>query len=205
MKKIDIVGKRFGRLIVICYDHSVGYIPYFLCKCDCGNTKIIQKYNLIEGKTISCGCYQKERASAASKISDDRHLLKSIHGAMIRRCTNPSDRNYHSYGGRGITVCEDWLSMNAFCDWAHANGYKPGLSIERIDVNKGYNPDNCCWVEKSRQFYNLRKSVRLTYNGKTQTMAEWAKELGLPSSTLHNRIRVNGWSVERALSTPRRT
>lgn len=203
MKKIDIIGKKYGRLTVISYDHNNGYIPYFLCKCDCGNTKVIQKYNLIEGKTLSCGCYHKEQIHKTKFISENRRALTRILRGMKERCYNPNTQSYHSYGGRGITICDEWLAdTNAFCSWAESNGYKKGLSIERIDVNQGYNPQNCKWIPMSEQCYNLRKSVKITFNGKTQTLAQWADELGIPHQTLHNRIRVHNWSIERALTTP---
>lgn len=205
MKPIDIIGKKYGRLTVVKFDGFRNGRPYFLCSCDCGKTKVIQKYNLMEGKTKSCGCYHVEQTLKAVKISDNRARQVDILEGMKYRCYKKSTPNYKNYGARGIKICDEWLnSIDAFCDWADKNGYAPDLSIERIDVNGDYCPENCTWVSRKDQCLNKTDTVRITFNNKTQTLSQWSDELGLPRQTLHNRIRVHHWDIERALTTPRK-
>ena len=116
---------------------------------------------------------------------------------------DPANNRYNSYGGRGIKICDAWLNdIDSFRIWAINNGYKDGLSIERIDVNKDYSPENCKWIPPIEQHNNTQRSVFITFNGKTQTLTQWANELNIKKSTLHNRIRVHGWSIERAFTEP---
>lgn len=121
---------------------------------------------------------------------------------MIQRCTNPKNTSYERYGAKGVAVCDEWLDdfMN-FYNWAMANGYRDDLTIDRIDNEKGYSPDNCRWATEKEQAYNKKSNRNLTYKGKTMTMAEWAKVIGISSSSLFGRMK-RGWSVEKALSTP---
>jgi len=122
---------------------------------------------------------------------------------MRARCNRKNHRNYHNYGGRGITVDPLW---NTFERFIADMGPKPtpDHTLERIDVNKGYGPDNCRWATKSEQYRNMRKSVHVTYDGRTMIASDWAREVGLPPTTLTGRLR-EGWSVERALTTPNQT
>lgn len=203
MKKIDIIGKKFGRLTVVSYSHSKGYRHYYLCKCDCGNEKIILKGNLLQGYTQSCGCLQKERASDAHSLPDGYHHLQHIYRGMVKRCYDVNDPNYKRYGARGIKICEQWLNdNNSFREWAVSHGYREDLQIERIDNDGNYCPENCKWITKYEQSLNRRSSVRITYNGKAQTLKEWSRELGINNTTLHNRINYYGWSIEKAFTTP---
>lgn len=211
MDNNDIVGKKYGRLTVISFSHlkisscpnSKAYMKYYLCKCDCGKEKIVIRGNLLSGKTLSCGCLQKERAIKATQLPDDRARLHKILSHMIFRCEDNRSNRYHRYGERGITVCDEWKNdKEAFCKWALSNGYKPGLTIDRIDNDKGYSPDNCRWVTTQEQSLNTSTNVNITYNGKTQTLKEWARELGIKNTTLHNRIHYYGWSIEKAFTTP---
>ena len=122
---------------------------------------------------------------------------------MKQRCTNPKCRSYKWYGAKGINVCSEWLDFKTFYDWAITNGYRNGLTIERIDVGAGYSPQNCKWIAPKEQANNRTSTHRLTYNGETRSLTEWSILLNIPRTTLSNRVRL-GWSIERALTTPSR-
>lgn len=133
-------------------------------------------------------------------MSKDKRLY-TIWKSMKQRCYNPNNRYYKDYGGRGITMCNEWLlSYYAFETWAFLNGYKENLSIDRIDVNKGYAPNNCRWVSWIVQNNNTRKNKYITYKGKTQSMADWCRELNLNYYAVRGRFR-KGWTVEKAFTT----
>ena len=129
--------------------------------------------------------------------------LVIIYRGMINRCYDPKDRNFKNYGYRGIGVCDRWrLSFEAFCaDMGERPEPQHLYSIERIDNNGNYSPDNCKWATKAEQALNKRSNLRLTFNGQTLTLSQWTKLLNFKASTLHNRLKL-GWSIERALTTP---
>ncbi len=158
MTLIDLTGKVFGKLTVLQRDKTVNKRTKWLCKCECGNEISVEAYNLKTGHTQSCGCFQKEATSTASKTHGKTHTrLYRIWNCMKNRCYRKSYHAYNHYGGRGITVCDEWLNdFQAFHDWAIANGYNDGLSIDRIDVDKGYSPHNCRWVTMAEQNKNKR-------------------------------------------------
>ena len=117
------------------------------------------------------------------------------------RCNNPKDKAYKNYGGRGIKVCKEWQdNPKAFCDWALANGWQKGLSLDRIDNNKGYSPDNCRWVTRKVQNNNRRCTPHITYNGETHTIKEWSDILGIKYHTLFVRINTRNWGLDRAFN-----
>lgn len=121
---------------------------------------------------------------------------------MRQRCNNPHNKRFKHYGKRGISVCREWdESFESFYEWALANGYKEGLSIDRIDVNGKYEPSNCRWVTQLRQVNNTRRNKNYQYKGKEQSLADWARELNLNYYTLRSRARI-GWNIERMLETP---
>lgn len=122
--------------------------------------------------------------------------------AMMERCYLPSCGNYERYGGKGVTVCEEWHDINNFAKWAENSGYAPGLTIDRIDATKGYSPDNCRWATKKQQSNNRKNTIFYTYNGETKALTDWASIFGINRYTLYDRIERRGWSVERALETP---
>ena len=133
-------------------------------------------------------------------MKKERKRLKSIYNGMRLRCYNENSVNYKYYGGKGVTICDEWLlSFENFFDWAINNGYNENLTIDRIDSEKEYSPDNCKWSTKKEQAYNRSMSVKLTLNGRTMYMTEWAEELGIDKKTLSWRYR-NGWSDEEILS-----
>lgn len=212
----DLTGQRFGRFIVVSLAgrDKYGYVLW-LCRCDCGNERIVRGCRLMSGYTKSCGCYQKKRASECHTKHGGRHtrLYRIWHG-IKDRCTNPNNKHYINYGGRSIKgdrnikICPEWLnSFEAFRDWALANGYEDGLTIERIDVNGDYCPENCCWIPKGDQAFNKTDSLICTVNGKTQDLALHVKDpeinvLGLKYETVRHRIYVLHWTPDEAFSTP---
>lgn len=125
--------------------------------------------------------------------------LYSIYYEMKRRCYDPRRKRYKDYGGRGITVCDEWLNnWYAFKEWALSHGYKEDLTIDRIDVNKGYSPENCRWVTYKVQGNNTRRNHYITYKGRTQTMAQWCEELNLNYHSIRTRINNLHWTVKEA-------
>lgn len=125
--------------------------------------------------------------------------LYSIYAHIKERCYNANNKSYHYYGAKGIIICDEWLhDFQAFYDWAMANGYADNLTIDRIDVNGNYEPSNCRWVTMKEQSNNKSCNISIAFNGKTQTLKQWADELGINYTRLYQRIYVRGWSVEKA-------
>lgn len=191
MKLIDLTGQKFGRLTVIRRGETskCGQTKW-VCKCECGKEKTVDSYNLRHGKSLSCGCLSREITSKTRKVHG---LTKTrIHGIwsnMKTRCYNTNDHAFERYGGRGITVCEEWKDdFMSFYNWAMSNGYKDDLSIDRIDNNKGYSPDNCRWATAKEQNNNKRNVYKVTYQGKTQTLSQWAVELNVSHGILLRRF-----------------
>ena len=144
-------------------------------------------------------------AIKANLLPENRRKLHDIFRHMKSRCYDPKNNRYDRYGGRGIKICDEWLNdVESFCVWALSNGYKDGLTIDRIDVNSDYCPQNCRWVTQQEQSLNTTRNVYISYKGKTKTLKEWANELGIKNTTLHNRIKYYGWSIEKAFETPTR-
>lgn len=203
-RKIDITGERFGRLVAIRKVKDEKGRLKWLCQCDCGNTKTVVVSSLLKGLTKSCGCYNRERAvETNTKHGMTNSKLYGTWCNIKNRCYNEKVDSYYLYGGRGIKMCDEWLhDFSAFARWAEANGYREDLSIDRIDVNGDYTPENCKWSSLVEQANNKRSNHLIEYNGKTQTAAQWAREVGLPRNVLYSRL-YRGWSIERALTTPK--
>jgi hypothetical protein len=204
MKLIDLTNKRFGRLVVIKRaENDKKGNAMWLCKCDCGEIKPINGSRLRMGKTNSCGCLSQE-VSKTIHITHNKSGSK-VHNTWLRiksRCYCSNNIEYSIYGGRGIKVCDRWLESfeNFYKDMGEPPTSKH--SIDRIDVNGNYEPSNCKWSTMVEQCNNRRTNHYLVFNNEKLTITQWARKLGLPRKTLDNRIKL-GWSVEKALTTPR--
>lgn len=202
-------GERFGRLTIIREVEPKKYgkrgnIRQFLCKCDCGNETIVGMNNLRNGVTRSCGCLRRELNRGFIEDCLDKPLQSRLHNiwlAMRNRCNNKKGKDYRNYTLKGITVCDEWKDFNVFFNWAINNGYHPSLSIDRIDGNKGYSPDNCRWATAMEQANNIRTNIHLTLNGTTHTIPEWSRLLKVSPRALYLR-HYSGWSDEKILTTP---
>lgn len=204
-KFVDLTGERFGRLTVIRrgenYVSPKGYVGVnWICECDCGRTTLVRGCNLKSGASISCGCERVIHPNRKTHgLSHTR--LHSIWSDIKTRCFDPNDSNYSNYGGRGITMCDEWRSdFLSFYRWANANGYSDDLSIDRIDNNLGYCPDNCRWADSVVQQNNKRNNHLITYHGETLTMSQWARKTGIGFHKLKDRINKLHWDVDRALT-----
>lgn len=198
----DITGKRFGRLTVIKYHHSKTN-AYWLCQCDCGNTTIVNGSSLCSGMTSSCGCKSREmtiKRSTTHGMTNTR--LYRIRQGMIARCYNENSASYSKYGAKGIKVCEEWLGENGFINfynWAMENGYEEHLTLDRINPQGNYEPDNCRWSTYKEQANNTKATVFLTYKGETKPASEWSEIVGLSQSCITGRKR-KGWTDEECLT-----
>lgn len=200
----NLVGMRFETLEVLhmAEEHvkpSGRKILMWQCRCDCGNIVTVSGESLKYGNTKSCGCKRRNNFRTHGK-SDTR--LYEIWTDMKQRCLNPNQKNYKYYGGRGITICKEWLDdFINFYDWAMENGYQDKLTIDRIDVNGKYEPNNCRWVTMETQLRNTRRNHFIEINGERHTIAEWARIYEINPQTINSRIR-KGVSEQNAILLP---
>ena len=199
----DLTGKQFRRLTVIRLAGRMRGLRAWLCRCECGNETTVPTSALRNGKTASCGCLrrimgEKNRRHGACRTPEYNNWI-----AMKARCYNPKCRDFLDYGGRGIRVCERWIS--SFENFLADMGLRPfpSATIDRIDGNKDYDPTNCQWATGDQQASNKRNNKLLTHNGETKTLAAWARELRISHSAIIRRLN-KGMSVEKALSLPKR-
>lgn len=208
-KLIDLTGQKFGRLTVIeRANNSKDGRTRWKCVCECGSGKevVVTGVDLRNGHSKSCGCIQKEIASITVKPhythGKSNSRIYRIWRNMKSRCYCKKNAIYKYYGERGITVCDEWVDdFKSFYYWAMQNGYADELSIDRKDVNGNYEPNNCRWATKKEQANNTRNNRIITYKGVTLTLSQWSEKTGINSKTIQTRLN-NGWSVEKALSTP---
>ena len=187
----NIVGEKFSRLTVEEYVGK-GYEnrAMWKCRCECGNTVIVSGKSLRTGNTKSCGCLNtEERTKRIVSINTTHNMSHSrlfrIWSGMKGRCSYQSHNSWEYYGNKGIKVCAEWEQFEPFKDWALANGYKDGLTIDRIDNSKGYSPQNCRWATYSEQANNRTNNRTITFNGETKTVAQWADSFGRTHSIFY--------------------
>lgn len=185
---INLTGMKYGRLSVKEIDYRENYRTYWKCLCECGKTCIVEGGNLRSGRQKSCGCYKTDLSTARlTKHGMNKTRLHTIWVEMRRRCNNHKDSAYVNYGGRGITVCNEWERFEPFMEWAIKEGYRESLSLDRVDNDKGYEPGNCRWATRIDQGNNKRNNVVICHNGISKTLSEWSREVGVPYKTLYSR------------------
>ena len=194
---IDLSGQKFGRLTVKDFSHVSGGSAIWNCRCNCGNTTKARAANLKKSHTKSCGCLQIENSTTHGYSA---HPLYPIWSAMIARCENPKNHRYNSYGGRGISVCPEWRGTPAVF-FEHMGVRPEGLTLDRIDNDGDYELKNCRWATAEQQQRNSRHTRRLTHNGESFCITEWAEKTGIPRDTLYARLNL-GWSIEKTLTQP---
>lgn len=204
MRLIDLTGQRFGRWVVVGRDGSGKYgAPYWECLCDCGSTSRVCGASLRTGISRSCGCLCAETTSIRSKkhghSGTNRTPTYRTWRSMVRRCTNPKDNRAYAYLARGISVCDRWRSFENFL--ADMGERPEGKTIDRIDNEKGYFPENCRWATASEQATNKRTSRWIEHDGRRMTLSQWAAEFNIGIGILHHRLK-SGWPVAHALTTP---
>lgn len=201
----DLTGQRFGRLTAIKKDDTKkSRKAYWLCQCDCGNLKSVRSDSLQAGLIKSCGCLKKEQDSVNLYRTEAKkksakfgkpygHLMiHYIWANMKSRCYNQSDKRFGDYGGRGITVCDEWKDdFFEFYKWSMENGYTDKLSIDRIDNEKGYSPTNCRWASNQEQSNNRRSNINITIGNETKTLKQWCDIFNLPYSRIVRRYNLN--------------
>lgn len=197
----DLTGQLFGYLKV---DSRMGSAKngkaLWSCTCACGNKAIVVSSDLLSGHTKSCGCKKHESHNKRHGQTSTNIHQKWVN--MRQRCSNPNCKSYVHYGARGITVCPEWdNSFEAFRDWAYAHGYEDGLSLDRINNEIGYSPNNCRWVPWKEQSGNRRNNLMFSYNGKAQNLKAWCDELGLNYDVIRQRIKRDGYTFEQAITS----
>lgn len=198
-RMIDISGKKYNRLTAIKpigRRKSGNYI--WLCKCECGKFCEVEGSLLRSGKQLSCGCYISERITKMNtKHNGFGTRLYEIWRQMHRRCYGEFQQSYKDYGGRGISVCDEWHDFSVFREWAYKNGYSETLTIDRIDVNGNYKPSNCRWATMKQQANNRRSNHTIKYIGVSHTISEWADILGVNQTTLWKKLQMNNWDLSK--------
>lgn len=201
----DLIGKKYGRLIVLNKEPSQKTrSTMWKCQCECGNIVVVRADSLKRKLTQSCGCLCKEKITKHNMCKTKLYIAWD---AMKQRCYNKNNKRYKHYGGRGIKICDEWLDKENgfinFYNWSMQNEYADNLTIDRIDVNGNYEPDNCRWITNKEQQSNKTNNHFITYNNETHTITEWGKIYNINEGTICSRLQ-NGWNVERALTTPPR-
>ena len=195
MKPLDLVGEKFGRLTVIERTENKGSKAAWKCICDCGGFTVAVSHDLISGHTQSCGCFQKEMTSKASKTHGMRFTkIYHVWQSMKDRCFNPNNKRFNDWGGRGITVCDEWKNdFQAFYDHVSQLPHfgEEGYSLDRINNDGNYEPGNVKWSTQHEQCRNRRNNILIALNGKTFTLAELSEATGVKYSTLYHRYKNN--------------
>lgn len=177
------VGSKIGRLLILGVERSGGKIRC-LCQCDCGTKKYVVRYHLLANKTVSCGCYQRDMIRARKTTHNKSGTrIYNVWLNMRLRCSDPEHKNFSDYGGRGIKVCDRW--QNSFANFYADMGDRPeGYSLDRIDNNGNYCPENCRWADQKTQNRNKRNNALVSFKGERKTLREWAEVLGIRYKSL---------------------
>lgn len=199
----DLTGQRFGRLLVVERSNAIGEQVKWHCICDCGNECDVLSGNLLNGHTVSCGCYREEiRPYIASKHGMKHTRIYSVWEKLKARCENPNNPSYQRYGGRGITIFDEWKNHpDAFIEWAYKNGYDENAkygecTIERIDNSRGYSPDNCKIANEKEQANNRRTNKLITHNGETKTLAQWRDQFGMTQAKAYYHLVTKNRTIQ---------
>lgn len=207
------IGQKFGRLTVleavkVKKEGSTAHWEW-ICECECGNVVTALPGALVRGTKRSCGCLfhetavKKCKARANKYPKEENKKLSWKYYAIKKRCYNPKADNYPRYGGRGIKMCDEWLAeFDNFAEWAYSHGYKEGLTIERIDPNGDYCPDNCTFVTLEEQARNKRNTFWVEYHGERMSLAELCERTGKEYHMVLYRIQDMGWSADDAIDIP---
>ena len=199
---IDLSNQRFGRLVVKEKTYKNG-VMYWKCKCDCGNYSDVLPQHLKRGFIKSCGCLRKDVSKNLNRTHGmSKERIYKEWKDIKERCNNEKNTAYSNYGGRNIKVCDEWMKFEPFYEWAMSNGYRDNLTIDRIDNDGNYEPDNCRWVNNTVQANNKRTNIFIEYKNERKTIAEWAREKNISYQTLYNRVQNLKWSIEDALNIP---
>ena len=191
---IDLTGQKFGKLMVLKRTGtSKDGQAVWECECECGNRSYVDGKSLRTGNTKTCGCSRSLPRPQRIKHGKCGTRLYRIWGNMLHRCYGTNDiEKYSYYGGRGIRVCDDWRDFSNFMNWANSAGYNDNLTIDRIDVNGNYCPENCQWATVKAQCANRRSNHFVKENGELHTVTDWAKKLGVSHSTIIKRLKKGG-------------
>ena len=186
----NLTNLTFGRLTVLKVYEEVTFKSgskntRWLCKCSCGKEKVVFRSNLINGHSTSCGCYQKEIVSTHRLTN---HRLYGIWLEVKKRCLDKKRASYKNYGGRGIVICDEWMDFMNFYEWSLNNGYSDSLTLDRVDNDGNYSPENCRWATRSVQNNNTRRNVYVECRGEKKTLAQLARDHGLSPETIRYRM-----------------
>ena len=196
----DLRGQRFGMWTVLKLFEKKKEGTYWTCQCDCGNVSNVHGGNLVAGRSKNCGCQKgKQVALRCAKHNGSRTRLYSIYNGIKARCFNKNNPAFYRYGGRGITMCEEWRnSFDSFKKWSYDNGYDEKLSIDRIDVDGNYEPNNCRWATPKEQGNNTRKNISFQIENQKVNLSQLCNEANMKYSTVYYRIK-HGLSIKDAL------
>lgn len=189
MNNYDLTGLKFNHLLVLRQDESTDKNSRWLCQCDCGNIVSRSRQVLIKDRTFSCGCLDRRKGINRTHGMSKTPIYK-VWANLRKRCKISRGKDYPHYKGKGITVCEEWDNdFLSFYNWSIQNGYKKGLTIDRIDVNGNYEPSNCRWITNTEQQTNKAKTVKICVDGEEIPLAVLCRERDFPYKKAHRRYR----------------
>lgn len=203
--KLNIeAGQKFGRLITLERDYSKGtHDTWWRCRCDCGNLTSVRSSHLYHGRAQSCGCIRTERLIKMHyKHGQSGTSIHNVWMSMHERCKNPNSTVYDRYGGRGIKVCDEWREFTPFFYWAKSNGYREGMTIDRINNDGNYSPDNCRWVDMKAQCRNRSNTYYVCFRGEMIPLISLCDKYNISYQTARQRIKKLHWNVEDAVTIP---